>query len=357
MNATILKKLMIGLAALLLCLCALLVWKAMRTSGPGAGFVSGNGRIEATDINVATKTGGRILEVFVNEGDRVSVGQPLVQMQQDVLLAQRDEARAHHQQAIHAETSAAAQVAVRRSDLAAAQALVVQRESELDAAKRRLARTRTLSAEGAASLQEFDDDSARMRSLQAALGAAQAQVAAAQAAITAAQAQVVGAASMVTAGLATVARIDADIADTRLKSPRSGRIQFRIGQPGEVLAPGGKVLNLVDLADVYMTFFLPEVAAGKVQLGTEVRIILDTEPDVVIPAAVTYVSNTAQFTPKSVETASERQKLMFRVKAQIDPATIEKMLNGIKTGLPGVAWVRIDPKIEWPASLAVQGQP
>ncbi len=356
MNATILKKLLTGMGVLLLCLSALLVWKTLRSSGPGVGFVSGNGRIEATDINVATKTGGRIQEIFVKEGDLVAVDQPLVQMQQEVLLAQRDEARARHQQAIHAQTSAEAQVAVRRSDLAAAQAMVVQRESELDAATRRLARTRTLSAEGAASVQEFDDDRARVRSLQAALGAATAQVAAAQAAITAAQAQVVGAASMVSAGLATVARIDADLTDTRLLSPRAARVQFRIGQPGEVLGPGGKVLNLVDLTDVYMTFFLPEVQAGKVGVGTEVRIILDAEPGVVIPATVTFVSNTAQFTPKSVETANERQKLMFRVKAQIDPGTIAKKLNGIKTGLPGVAWIRIDPKVEWPASLSAQGQ-
>ena len=96
-------------------------------------------------------------------------------------------------------------------------------------------------------------------------------------------------------------------------------MQYRVAQPGEVLGAGGKVLNIVDLADVYMTFFLPEQAAGRVALGQDVRIILDAAPQYVIPAAVSFVASTAQFTPKTVETASERQKLMFRVKAQISP--------------------------------------
>jgi len=82
-----------------------------------------------------------------------------------------------------------------------------------------------------------------------------------------------------------------------------------------VLAGGGKVLNLVDLGGVYLTFFLPETVVGKVAIDSEVHIVLDAIPQFVIPAKVSYVSSTAQFTPKTVETASERQKLMFRVKA------------------------------------------
>ncbi len=101
-------------------------------------------------------------------------------------------------------------------------------------------------------------------------------------------------------------------------------MQYRIAQPGEVLASGGKVLNLVDLSDVYMTFFLPETVVGRVALGSEVHIVLDAAPQYVIPARVSYVASTAQFTPKTVETASERQKLMFRVKARIDPALLQK---------------------------------
>ena len=153
---------------------------------------------------------------------------------------------------------------------------------------------------------------------------------------------------------ATITRIEVDVADSQLKAPRPGRVQYRVAQPGEVIPGGGKVLNMVDLSDVYMTFFLPETGAGRVALGSEVHIVLDAAPQYVIPAQVSFVSSVAQFTPKTVETAVERQKLMFRVKARIDEALLRKHLKQVKTGVPGVAWLKLDPQAAWPASLAVK---
>ncbi|MCW5299203.1 HlyD family efflux transporter periplasmic adaptor subunit [Herbaspirillum lusitanum] len=329
-------------------------WKHFRDTGPGADFASGNGRIEATEIDVAAKLPGRIDDILVNEGDYVAAGQPLAHMQIQVLQAQRDEAVAQKQQVVAAVASAQAQVAVRESDRQAALAQVAQRESELDAAQRRLVRSETLVQEGASSIQEVDDDRTRVRTTQAALSAATAQAGAAAAAINAAHMQVTGAMASVTAATATVARIDADIVDSALTAPRGGRVQYRVAQPGEVLGSGGKVLNLVDLSDVYMTFFVPEAAAGKLAIGSDVRLILDAAPQYVIPARVSYVASTAQFTPKTVETASERQKLMFRVKAQIDRDLLVKHLHLVKTGLPGVAWVKLAGQADWPADLAVK---
>ncbi len=118
-----------------------------------------------------------------------------------------------------------------------------------------------------------------------------------------------------------------------------------------MVAAGGRVLNLVDLADVYMTFFLPTAAAGRVALGAEVRIVLDAAPQYVIPASVSFVADVAQFTPKTVETAVEREKLMFRVRAQLPPELLMKHILRVKTGLPGVAYVRLDPAAPWPAHL------
>jgi len=215
-------------------------------------------------------------------------------------------------------------------------------------------RSETLTREGASSGQELDDDRARVRSVQAAVGAARAQVQAAQATIAAARAQVAGARSTVDAAQATIVRIKVDIDDSALTAPRDGRVQYRIAQPGEVLASGGKVLNLVDLSDVFMTFFVPETIAGKLAMGSEVRIVLDAAPEYVIPASVSFVASTAQFTPKTVETASERQKLMFRVKAQIGRDLLQKNLTQIKTGLPGIAWIKLDGQAAWPAELAVK---
>ena len=293
------------------------IWAAMKPQGPGIGLVSGNGRIEATEIDVATTLAGRLVEISVNEGDFVTADQLLARMQIDSLDAQKDEANAQYRQALAAVTSAEAQVAVRRSDTVAALAVVGQRESELDSAQRRLTRSESLASRGALSGQELDDDRAGTNTAQQSLEAAKAQVAADHSAVDAALAQVAGANSGVAAVQAAIARIESSLRDCQLKAPRAGRVQYRIAQPGEVLAVGGKVLNLVDLSDVYMTFFLAENVAGKIPLDSDVRIILDAASHYVIPAKVSYVASTAQFTPKTVETASERQKLMFRVKAQI----------------------------------------
>jgi len=338
----------------LLAVAALVAWQMLRPKGPGKGFVNGNGRLEATEIDVSAKLAGRIQDILVSEGDFVTAGQILAHMQVQTLEAQHVEAAARLQQSITAVASAEAQVAMRQSDKQAVLALVKQRKSESDAARRRLLRSETLTREGAASAQELDDDRARLCSTEAAVAAAKAQVNAAQAAIVAARTQVVSARSAITAVEATVTRIKADINDSALTAPRDGRVQYRIAQPGEVLAPGGKVLNLVDLADVYMTFFIPEAVAGQLALGSEVHIVLDAAPQYVIPTTVTFVASTAQFTPKTVETASERQKLMFRVKAQIDRELLLKHLHQVKTGLPGVAWVKLDAKAQWPDELATR---
>ena len=354
MNSTLKNRLILLAVLAAVTAAGTYAWSTLRPQGPGEGFVSGNGRIEATEVDVAAKLGGRVQSILVKEGDFVTAGQPLAHMQIDTLQASHDEARARHQQAVAAVANAEAQVAVRESDRQAALALVAQRQSELDAAQRRLARSQTLVREGASSDQEVDDDRARERSLQAAVVASRAQAEAAQAAITAARTQVASARASVTAALASVARIQADIDDSALVAPRSGRVQYRIAQPGEVIGGGGKVLNLVDLSDVYMTFFLPEPVAGRLALGSEVRIVLDAAPQLVIPARVSFVASTAQFTPKTVETASERQKMMFRVKARIAPELLQKHVQLVKTGLPGMAWLKLDANAPWPAHLAVK---
>ncbi|MCW4646457.1 HlyD family secretion protein [Pseudomonas aeruginosa] len=345
------NKVVIGLLVAGLIVLAWWAWQSLLDDGPGQGFASGNGRIEATEINIAAKLAGRVSEIYVQEGEFVTSGQVLAKMQIDTLQAQHDEAVAGYQENQHAVAAAQSQVSLKQSEVIVSQAVVTQRQAELDAAKRRLVRSETLSKEGASSQQELDDDRASARSSEAAVVAAQAQVASSQAAVRAAEAEEVGAVARVNAAQATINRILADIEDSNLKAPRDGRVQLRVAEPGEVLAVGGRALNLVDLADVYITFFLPETEAGRVALGSDVRIVLDAAPHMPIPAKVSFVASTAQFTPKSVETQSERQKLMFRVKAQIAPELLRRYPEQVKTGLPGVAWVKLDADTPWPASL------
>lgn len=319
-----------------------------------ADFIaSGNGRIEATEIDVAARSSGRIKDILVNEGDFVKAGQILARIDSDSLNAQLRQAEAQAQQAHSAVATARSQLAQREAERAAVVAVVVQREAELSAARSRAARSLALAKEGGASRQEADDDRTQLRSAEAAIMAARAQVTASDAAIATGRVLILGAQSAAEAADATVERIRIDIHDNDLKAPRDGRIQFRVVQPGEVVGAGGKVLNLLDLEDVYMNFFLPETIVGRVALGSEVRIVLDAAPGYVIPARVSFVASAAQFTPKTVETASERQKLMFRVKARIAPSLLKKYSNQVKTGLPGVAWVKLDRHAEWPRELTV----
>lgn len=340
-----------------LAVVGVIAWSELRTDGLGEGFVSGNGRIEATEIDVATKLGGRIREISVDEGDFVQPGQVLARMDTEVLDAQLNQARAQVRQAENAILTAQALVTMRESEKATAEAVVHQRQAELTAAQKRHKRTETLVARNAMARQQLDDDLAAMQSAQAALAASRSQVLSAEAGIAAARSQVIEAQSALEAAQASVTRLQADIADSDLKTDRLSRVQYRVAQPGEVLGAGGKLLNLVDLADVYMTFFLPERQAGRVALGSEVRLVIDAAPQYVIPARVSYVASVAQFTPKTVETQSEREKLMFRVKARIDPELLKKHMEQVKTGLPGMAYLRLDETAEWPAHLQINVSP
>ena len=347
------KWLVVLLAATVLSAAVLLGWHRYLREQGDEGLVSGNGRIEAVEIDIAARSPGRLKEVRVREGDFVTAGQVVALMDTDMLEAQRRQAEAQLQQGRSAVVTANAQIAQRQSDKAAAQAVVAQREAELGAARAHLSRSEDLAAKGFLSPQVLDDERTRVASAQAAQAAARAQVAAVESAIASARAQVDGAQSAAAAAQANLDRIQSDIDDAALKSPRDGRVQFIVARPGEVVGAGGRVLSLVDLSDVYMTFFLPSAMVGRLAIGGEVRIVLDVAPQYVIPAQISFVADVAQFTPKTVETASEREKLMFRVRARIPPELLKKHILKVKTGLPGVAYVLSDPAAAWPDRFQV----
>jgi len=265
--------------------------------------------------------------------------------------------RKQHRQAVSASPfrfpayTTEGDVAQRQAEKTSAMAVIEQRKAQLDSASKTNARNRQLLSSNTVSQQIVDDSEANEQAAKATLASAQAALAASDAAINAAKAQVVDAEAAVDAAKAEIESIEADISDSTLKAPRDGRIQYRIAQPGEVLAAGGRVLNLVDLGDVYMTFFLPTEQAGRTSMGSDVRLVLDAAPQYTIPAKVSFVADVAQFTPKTVETEEERQKLTFRVRAQIPQELLKKYIQYVKTGLPGMAYVRLDPQAQWPDNL------
>ncbi len=316
-----------------------------------AGFASGNGRIEATEVDIAARLPGRIREILVKEADFVEAGQVLARMDTQALEAELAQAQAMVRRAESAKAAAGSVVAQRNSARATALAVVAQRESDLAYVQKEFERARVLVAKGFTSAQKLDDSQARVSGARAALSAARSQVLEAESGIQAAQSQVLEAQSAVEAALATVERLKSDIEDATLKAPRGGRVEYRIAQPGEIVPAGGKILTVLDVGEVYMTFFLPETVVGRVAIGAEARIVLDAAPQRPVPARVSFVASSAQFTPRTVETREERQKLMFRVRAQVDAELLKRYRTQVKTGLPGVAYVRLDPAAAWPQHL------
>ena len=314
--------LILGVGLLLLVAGASVWWFYFRIP-PLVGFASGNGRLEVQEIDVATKFPGRIAEVLVDVGDSVQVGQVVARMDTSSLNAQVREAEAQVQRAKQGKITA--------------KAVIAQRRSETLLAERDLERARALYVNANISVKDYDRARSTMDTAKSAITQAEAQLAEAEAAIK--------------ASLAQSERIQADLKESVLTAPRSGRVQFRLAEPGEVLAAGGKVLTLIDPTDVYMTVFLPAAEAGKIALGAQARITLDAAPNLVIPAAVSFVADKAQFTPKEVETRSEREKLMFRIKVKIDPELVKGHEAQVKPGLPGVAYVQLDSSVQWPPSL------
>ena len=159
--------------------------------------------------------------------------------------------------------------------------------------------------------------------------------------------------SSIKAAEADVERLQSILIDLVLVSPRSGRVQYRLARAGEVVSAGQRILTVLDLNDVYMTIYLPAEQAGRLTIGDEARTILDPIPQYVLPNTVSFVATEAQFTPKSVETTEEREKLMFRVKLQGDPKVLDQYHKSVKTGVRGLAFVRTESKIAWPKELEV----
>lgn len=298
-------------------------WLVLRQPALPAGFAGGNGRLEATQIYVSSKYPGRIAEVLVNEGDTVEAGQIVARMDTTPLQAQLREAEAQIRSAQDARNAARAQVAVKQADY--------------NYASRQDARSRELVPRGAVSQQEAEIDHAASLSARAQLEGARAQE--------------VQSASQIDAARATADRLRAEIADSVLRAPMRARVERRLAEPGEVLGAGGRVFSVNNLSDVYMYVYLPEKVTGKVPLGSEARIVLDAAPQYPIRAFVSYVSPMAQFTPKTVETAEERHNLTFRVKLQIPRERLREYEALVKTGLPGMGYVRWDNSKEWPERL------
>ena len=306
---------LVALAAALLGSGGWYYWMRQQSRLPD-GIAMGNGRLEAQEIDIAAKYPGRIAAVLVDEGDPVEAGQILARMDTKDLEAALNGAEARIRQARESARQAAAQATDARSRVALA-----RQELERDLA---------LLEKGFVSNQRIDQ---RRTDLETA-----------EAGVVAATAHFADVGESVAAAVADAERVRVELDEAVLAAPRAGRVLYRLAEPGEILPAGGKLLTIIDLDDVYMTFFLPTLEAGRLRIGADARIRLDAFADRAFPARITFVASEAQFTPKEVETANEREKLVFRVKAQL----LDQDPSLLKPGMPGVAYVRFDAAVEWP---------
>jgi HlyD family secretion protein len=297
-------------------------WQARLKALP-PGIASGNGRIESVQVDVTTKEPGRVEKVLAREGDMVHAGQIVAKMDTVTLEAElaRAEATAAEQEAKAFEIDAA----------------IAKAESQSSEAQVELNRTRNLFARNAAARGDLDLKETLARTSGATLSGEKARLNTNRKSIDAAKAE--------------VAHVRSRIADMTLRSTVEGRVLYRLAEEGEVLGNGGKVLTLVNLGDVYMEIYLPAQDAVKAKIGADARIVFDIAPEYAARAKVSFVAPEAQFTPKQVETRSERDKLMFRVKLSVPPERVLPYIERVKTGIRGVGYVRLDDAVTWPEYL------
>jgi HlyD family secretion protein len=293
------------------------------------GIVSGNGRLEADEVDIDTKFAGRIAKMFADEGDVVRQGQVVAMMDTQDLAAtlKKDEALVDEAQRALDE----------------AKANLTQQQTQVTLARQELNRSAALVPKGFATVEQLDQRHQQMAAAIAGLDAAEQKVHEAEHARDAATHDV------------ELYRVD--ILDNALVAPKEGPIEYRVANIGEVLPAGGKVFTMLDASYVYMDIYLPTAEAGRIRIGSDARLVLDAYPAHVVPAKVVFVASQAQFTPKTVETKDERDKLMFRIRVRIDPKRLAGREQIVRSGLPGVAYVRTDPDVAWPPRLKTSPPP
>jgi HlyD family secretion protein len=328
------RKFIIALVVLVLAVAAFAFWLSRRDDPGDALIVSGT--VEATQARLAFETGGRIVQIAAREGERVQAGEPLASIDSAELAAKRRQAEA----AVQAASVQLAELesGFRREEVAQAAASVNAAAERAQDAQRDLQRTRALREGGAVS-----PEALQKAETAAGIAAAQLRQAREQLAlmrrgprpetIDAARAQL----EQMRAAEEAAA---ASLADTVIRAPHAGVVTVRHREPNEIVSPGQPVLTVMNPNDRWVRIYVPENRIGAVSLGDSAAIRSDTFPDKEYPGRVVFISPEAEFTPKSVQTAEERVRLVYAVKVRIEgDAAME-----LKPGMP--ADVELRPRID-----------
>jgi HlyD family secretion protein len=328
------------------------------------GLIAANGRLEGDRIVAAAKYPGRIRKVLVKEGDAVQAGAVVAELEDETLQARADQAK-QALQASEAQWQAAQQgldVAQKEVPLAVnvADAGVSQAQAQAEKAnavelqaRRDAQRHKDLFERGVIERHRYEQADLAWQVAQADVKAAQetvnrARQALAQAAlgneqIKAKQQEVHALQAQHERAAAAVSEADAILHDLVIRAPASGIVLERLREPGEVVLPGGAVVDMMNLDALYLKAYVQESRIGQLRLGLPVRIYVDSQPQQFYSAKVSYIAARAEFTPKEVQTSDERVKLVYAVKMSID----NNPEHRLSPGLPADAVIRWKDDVAW----------
>jgi HlyD family secretion protein len=378
------KRIVIILILLAAAGAAVYAYRGMNRQPENRIVVSGN--IDLTEVNIAFKTAGRLVERNVDEGDPVKAGQVVARLDRDQLIAERERQTAAlagaDSQLAEAETSLAwqkanlaADIEQKKADLASnearlaelkngsrpqekldSRATVTAAEAELELARRDWDRAQTLYRDDDISTAQYDQYRNRWANATATLNSFQQreslvlagprteviraeedQVARARAALKMAEAnalemkrreqELATRRADIAGSKASLALIDSQLADTIATSPVDGVVLVKAADVGEILAPGTTVVTVGDIDHPWLRGYVNETDLGKVKLGSRAKVTTDSYPGKTYQGRVTFIASEAEFTPKQIQTEQERVKLVYRIKIEMENPRHELKLN------------------------------
>jgi HlyD family secretion protein len=310
---------------------------AVACRGDDDGPLRASGYVEATEVRVAPEVGGRVLELPVSEGDRVAAGALIARLdtadaQLAIRRAEADRAQAVAQLQLLQAGARAEDVRQARAQADSAQAEVRAIESELQSASADLERFEALLRANAGSRKQRDDAATRREVASARLAGARDRARAATEALARLRAgsrpeEIAVAKARVAASDAQVATLQKGAADAVLLAPVGGVVTARLVDPGEIVAPRAPVVVLTDLDHAWANVYVDEPVVPRLRLGQKVPIVTDAGQR--LEGTITFISPKAEFTPRNVQTADERSKLVYRIKV-----TADNRAGILKSGMP-----------------------
>ena len=314
---------------------------------PPADRVRVSGQVEATEVQIAAQVGGRLLELGPAEGDRVSAGAVVARLEAidaELALARARAERDHADAQLRLLKAGArvedirqaeAQLATAQSDARAADAEVAVAEADAE-------RFDALLASKAGTAKQRDDAVARRDVARARAAGGEDRVRAARENLARLRAgarpeEIDAARARVAAADAQIATQQKAVADAVVTAPVTGTVTERLVEAGEIIQPRAPILIVTNLDQVWANVYVDEPVVPRLKVGQAATLFTDAGGPG-IPGVISYVSPSAEFTPRNVQTAEDRSKLVYRVKV-----TVDNKDGVLKSGMPVEAEIPVTP--------------